>query len=389
MKLVFFLALLGGCKEQATVDLTKLAFLQVELLEDYGSTQDNPIDFTSEGTDFNLRVTALNRDADPLSITTPLSIKSRPGKLVEEDQIEMVDGVWEGNLQVVYGFGPTTVWFSDDKGTDSRDPSFVTGISSPVYFQFPTVKQLQQTDDHETNPLVGEFGEIRTKDREVVVTAVGAAGIWVTDLMDDPGDYNGLFIYTFSKPTYSTSTGELDLEDLEAQGIYRDVVPGDRLEILTGCNQEYIATTQFSFPNYKFVDDGGHTLPDPVQFDGLTACDNDLMEKLESSVVRVENVTIDNFEEGEESDWGKYGQWPITLDGCSGSVVVQSEVTIPGFYPTEHKGEQLDYVQGTLSEAFGTWIISPRDENDISADVEPTKRSSQPARRVTIIKRPN
>ncbi len=77
-----------------------------------------------------------------------------------------------------------------------------------------TIGQVQATDDHEENDLKGEYTAIRCVDRQVVVLAVGQSGKWVTDLEDPPGDYNSMFIYTYTKPEYSTPEGDVADEDI-------------------------------------------------------------------------------------------------------------------------------------------------------------------------------
>ena len=235
----------------------------------------------------------------------------------------------------------------------------MAAVSDPLWFDLPTLAQVQATDDHETNPLVGEFAEVKVEGRRVEVTAVGADGLWVTDLDDPPGDYNALYVYTFNKPEY-TAADEGEYDDLEE----REVEVGDRVHLLTGIDQEYLATTQISHPSYEFGPDLDPGVPPgAITIDAKTACDDDAMERLEASLVRAEHVTIPT-DDASWADFAEYDQWPIDLGGCT--VWAESAGTVPSWNPSGHKGESLAWVQGMLSEVWGTWILLPRDSSDIA-----------------------
>jgi hypothetical protein len=238
------------------------------------------------------------------------------------------------------GFGPTRLWFSDegDKDEDSgRAASWAAGVSDPIWYARPTVAEMQSTTDHETNQLVGEFAELRTDDRRVVVSAVDAAGFWVADTLDAPGSANGLYVYTFGRPEES-------------------VVPGARLSLLTGIDQEYLASTQFSFPNFAVAEGESYDVPAAIEVP--SGCGDDAMELLEGSRVRATAPTIPStFVEGsvEFSDFESYGQWPFTVGSCS--LYAESGGTVPDWYPPDHAGETLPYVEGMLKEVYGKWIF--------------------------------
>ena len=271
------------------------------------------------------------------------------------------------------GFGPTRVWFSDlgDKDIDSgRKASFATGVSEPIWFTIPTLSELNRTDDHETNQLAQQFTEVRCLDREVRVTTVGTDGFWVTDMADPEGSYNSMFIYTFNRPDEdSAETGK--------RGIY----VGRRLTLLTGSNQEYLATTQLSFPTYEVSDDAEITMPDPALLPSAACGDNDALEGYEGGLVRVEDATVPtSFKSGTEEydDYLAYGQWPITLStGCT--LYVESGA-VPEYTP--RGGDALGLAQGTLSEVWGKWIIQPRDAADLNLTPSgpPGRLSRLPAR---------
>ncbi len=255
-----------------------------------------------------------------------------------------------------------------------REPTYVTGVSDALWYQKPTVAQIQATDDHEDGPLEGEYTEVRAADRTVIIVATGQDGMWVTDLDDEPGGYNSLFIYTYNKPEYSTPEGEMANEDI----VYAE--PGQQLASLGGGNQEYLATTQLSFPQYDFVEGSVQELPDPMEITSDTCGDDDEMEKLEGGLVVARDLSIPTFEYGEGSDFYDYGQWPIDFADGRCTLYAESSAQVPGFYPSDHIGEDLDHIQGLLTEVWGKWIILPRDADDIPIYTETERPALAPAR---------
>ncbi len=363
---------LAGCTSTIAVDARRLSFLEVTSSEVFPGTEAAPAPFSADPVDVALRVRALDRDAQPLAVDAVLGVRVRPGTLDGPATVTLVDGAWEGTVTFRYGFGPTRVWFADDREGGDRVPTWVAAVSDPLWSTLPTLAQIQASEDHETNPLAGEFAEVRTADRRVVVTAVGADGLWLTDLADPPGDYNALYVYTFNKPGY-TAAEEGEYGDEEE----RDVRVGDRLTVLSGIDQEYLATTQIAHPTYAFGDDAPAPVPDPVVLDAKTACDDRAMERLEASLVRAEGATIPTGEAA-WADWAAYGQWPLALGGCT--LWVESSGTVPDWSPPDHAGETLSHVQGMLSEVWGSWILLPRDPSDIAGASGARRAARGPAR---------
>ncbi len=374
-----FLALaaaVSGCSRTAHIDANVLSFLQVSIIDGATGSEDEPIDFSNDAVTVTLKVEALDRNAEPAPFRGTLDVKTQPGTLESDDEVELVEGVWEGDVTLRYPFGPTRVWFTDEDGDgDGREPTFISGVSDALWYELPTIAQVQATDDHEENNLKGEYTTIRTVDRKVVVLAVGQSGMWVTDLEDPPGDYNSMFIYTYNKPEYSTPEGDVADEDI----IYAE--PGQRLASLGGGNQEYLATTQLSFPQYDFYEGEILELPDPIDLEPDDLCSDDIMERLEAGLVRAEDLTIPDFDYGQDSDFYLYGQWPVEFEGGDGcTFYAESSAQVPGFYPSEHIGESIPYLQGLVTEVWGKWIILPRDADDIAIYSE-SSRSAKPPQR--------
>jgi hypothetical protein len=205
------------------------------------------------------------------------------------------------------------------------------------------------------------------------VLAAGQDGMWVTDLDDPQGDYNALYVYTYNKPEYASPEGEMADEDVA----YAE--PGQQLASLGGGNQEYLATSQLAFPQYDFT---GEVLevPDPILLEPGDPCSEDIMERLEGSLVKATDLSIPEFDYGEGSDYYEYGQWPVSFSSGDCTLYVESGATIPGYAPTDHIGESLAYVQGMLAEIWGAWIVLPRDEDDIAGASASPRPALAPAR---------
>jgi len=373
---ILLAATIAGCSSSPHVDANVLSFLQVSIIAGDTASEEAPLPYGNDEVTVTLKVEALDRNAEPAPFRGTLEVKTQPGTLESDDEISLVEGVWQGDVTLRYPFGPTRVWFTDQEGDgEGREPTFVTGVSDALWYELPTIAQVQATDDHELNNLKGEYTTIRAVDRNVIVLAVGQSGMWVTDLDDPPGDYNSLFIYTYNKPEYSTPEGDVADADI----IYAE--PGQRLASLGGGNQEYLATTQLSFPQYDFYEGEILTVPDPIVLEPDDLCSNDIMERLEGGLVRAQNLTIPSFEYGPESDFYSYGQWPVEFEGGDGcGFYAESGAQVPGFYPSEYIGESLPYIQGLVTEVWGKWIILPRNADDIAIYTE-TSREAQPPRR--------
>lgn len=351
--------LLTACTRESR-ERVEPTFLRVELGDVSTGSAADPLPFSGDPVSFPVRVSALDLQQAPYPFTGDLTVDVRPGKLDMDQKVRVEDGVWEGEVRFRAAFGPTRLWFSDEGDEDidsTRVPSFAAGVSGELWYAFPTIAQMQATDDGETNQLEGEYAEMRVSDREVVVTAWDAAGFWCTDTADAPGTGNSLYVYTFSRPDDSLAVGR-------------------RISLLAGVNQEYLASTQLSYPNT--ASDGAELpLPGAIDLVGSDACDAAAMELLEASRVRATDWQIPaDFAPGSDDyeDYEAYGQWPLVLGGCT--VYVESGGTLPSFYPPEHAGATIPRVEGMLKEVFQKWVIVVVDAGDVEAPA--STRASRP-----------
>jgi hypothetical protein len=136
-----------------------------------------------------------------------------------------------------------------------------------------------------TSPYELESVEVMTADpAELIVTRIAADGFYVTDLSDTLG-YNHVFAFTFNTPPFLRVC--------------------DRITKLTGTSVEFFGFTELSFPSFERhawrfptatdPGDGPCRVPEPAVIAPDAAEDPALLEKIESALVRVENVTIGAF----------------------------------------------------------------------------------------------
>ncbi len=351
--LPLLLAACGDLPERVRVEPT---FIHVDLAADaVVGTEAAPLAFSPAAQAFTLTVSTYDVQGEAYDFDGELSLDVRPGRLGDVTRIDVADGVWTGAVAVEAGFGPTRIWATDEDVTDGRTPSWSAGVSGAIWFERPTIPEMQTTDNHETNQLDGEFAELRLADREVVVTGTNAAGFWVSDLGTAPGGFSGLYVYTFQKPP-------------------EEIVLGARLDELNGQNSEYLAATQLNFPTLHVVDGASLTPPAAVVLTESTACDDNAMEALEGSRVRAESAVVpDTFTADSEAyaDYLEYGQWPLTLGACT--LYAESGATVPDYFPPDHAGETLSHVEGMLKEVYGKWIFTILDASDIGAGTRSPK----------------
>ena len=341
------IALLLACTSAAR-DRVEPSFIEVHLAApESAGAKATPLPFTSVASSLGLSISTLDVKGGAYPFDGTLSVEVRPGRITDSTRVTVEDGVWSGTVQIEAAFGPTRIWAKDEDVDDDRIPSWSAGVSETIWYNQPTISEMQATDNHETNQLAGEYSELRVEDRQVVVTATDTAGFWVADLLDAPGNYAGLYAYTFQKP-----------DD--------EVVVGARLTLLTGLNQEYLASTQLSFPTLAVAE--GEALEPPAAFEVTDAVcgDDNEMEKYEGArVVATLPVIPSTFttDSTAYADFLDYGSWPLTVGSCE--MYVESSLSAPDFYPPDHVGETLGIVEGMLKEVYGAWTFVILDTSGI------------------------
>jgi hypothetical protein len=334
-----------ACTEAEEAPRVEPSFVVVEMSGETGSDEDL-LAFSAVTVSRTVTVTTLDADASPYPYSGDLTIRVRPGKLESDDTITLTDGAWTGDVSFFSSYGPTRIWVGDER----EGSSYATGVTEKMHFAIPTISEINDHEDIDTNHLDGEFAELRLEDREVVVTAIGTDGFWATDqtsLREKgslPGNFASLYVYVFGKP--------------------EGVSVGSRLTLLNGNDQEYLGTTQLSFPVYEAEEDVLYTVYDPIVVDGSTLCDDRSMEALESAIISIPGGTVSsNFTEDSEDyeDYLNYGQWPVSLDGC------EFYVDTSGADFTPFAGLKVTAIEGIVSQVFSKWVILVTGSEDIAS----------------------
>jgi hypothetical protein len=151
--------------------------------------------------------------------------------------------------------------------------------------------------------------------------------------------------------------------------------PGTILDGFNGSVFEFFGFTEMSFPTFMLRRDKDgrivvrpELMPEPFKINSLLDSNEDeRLEAREASLVLVENATVMDFDETEQS-YTDYGQFPLQTEG-GGIIMASTSSTAPSFSPVKNKGKMLKSITGVLkqhrSSRPSTWILVPRHENDI------------------------
>ena len=355
-------------------NLDSLYFIEVTVAD--ANTVETPFPFSPLPVEKTISIRTLDGNGDAIAFTGDLKINVRPGTLAtgQDPWIHVENGeIRPGDEVIAFqsAFGPTRIWVSDEGDKDQtseRKPTFATGVAEELFFAFPTIADFNKsTDDsgvqliqNTTNHLVSEFTEVRLQDRRVVTTVVSPNGFWVTDIDDynnsADGGFASLYVYSFSKPD--------------------GIVPGAILSKLTGGNQEYLGSTQLSFPDYEVSSVDTSLIPAPKVLTGEQACntnnrnyDNHKMESFESALVTMSNATVAfNGDQSLIAEYLEYGQWPVTFTdgGTSCTMYVDSSALSYDFDPVAWDGQDVGPVTGIVNQIWSKWILVLADDNGIS-----------------------
>jgi hypothetical protein len=280
------------------------------------------------------------------------------------------------------------------------------GVSEPIFFENPTIHDIQYTDiqnvldfggfpsplfrfrvtvDAESRddvPTLADCVDSQGQQRELmVVTALTVDGFYVTDVCNADGTaFAGVYMYNFHTP--------------------EDLIRGDCLIELTGTVEEFQGFTEMKNP-FWVVDvdpDDPETprcadlIPPPTELTSAMLVDDHVMEGLESGLVTIANATLaaefrscdlnGNGAIGNSNEWDcssdcgdeidcvvlesyqTYFQWSVNKDGQELKVATRGVID---FDPEENLGLQITRLTGTLRHLdFGRpqWTLEPRDDND-------------------------
>lgn len=195
----------------------------------------------------------------------------------------------DGDGLIDFPYDPGCAFANDDTETGG---THATGVSRPISFELPRLGDVQgrgartpyplEGVEVATTPAVGVDCDA-TPERcpDLIVTRISSDGFYVTDI-SDLGGYNHMFAFTFNSP------GGLRV--------------CDRITALSGTALEFFGFTELSFPSFsnhpwRFPTatepgDGECLVPEPTVIAPDDVDSDAVMERLESSLVRVENVMV-------------------------------------------------------------------------------------------------
>jgi len=444
------LALLASCSDPAG-SVTGASSFRVRVTAINGSTdlptKDAPLPANrgdiAETWTFELQ--AISGDGNEIPFDGFVRVDTKPGAVLKVEgegasgrNILVKDGKAQGTVTVTAVYGPSRLWIEDlgyvpappdkekpacsngvnDDGDEDifidfpADPgcafadddteeggTFAAGVSAPLQYALPTLSDIQGLGS--TTPYPYESIEVNTQDPQyLVVTRVASDGFYVTDVnpSEKSKGYNHLFAFNFSTP------------------------PGmrvcDRVTYLSGTLSEFFGFTELSFPSYdlSFPVDGKDKclVPEPTVLIPSLITDPGAMEKLESSLVRIEGYHVTkNFgpkpaknnvfgPDQSSCDINGDGRLDFTdplesscTDVCSadpecsewtgflsrgnykasnGSSMIQINTsTAPNFDPIANRGTTFDALTGTLRNFSGgtlNWTIETRCPDDLACSRE-------------------
>lgn len=378
--------------------------------------------------------------------TRPGTIFAVHGDSAEGRNILVKNGKAQGSVDVTAVYGPARLWAEDlgytpaaagkqpacSNGKDDNgnglidfpaDPgcafadddnesegTFGAGVSNAVEYALPKISDVRGTGSGTPYPY--EAIEINTAaPQRVVVTRVASDGFYATDVnaTEMANGYNSIFAFNFSTPVGMRVC--------------------DTLTYFSGTANDFFGFTEMSFPSYQvsyFLEgEGTCEVPEPTEIDGPTLKDPVAMQKLQSSLVRINGFHIaSNFgpkpvqnnkptpdasscdfngdgqvdfaseDEGtcstvcdadpECSEWTAYsarGDIKVSKGAGAGAAIIKIQTgTVAGFDPTAYRGQVLGSVTGTLRKFSGgtlNWTIETRCPDDLACGF-PGCGASQP-----------
>jgi hypothetical protein len=445
---VLTLLLGAGCStESTTPDLGPSTFHVLVLAVDGSTmlpTEADPLPANHgdkiESWDFTIEARKPTGELEPFDGYVRLSVKpgtifTVTGEGASGRNILLKNGKAQGSIGVTAVYGPTRLWAEDlgykpapqgrkpacSNGKDDDgdgfvdfpvDPgcafaddddegggTFAAGVSAPVEYALPKVSDVRGTAS--ATPYPQEGVEVKTQDpQQVIVTRVASNGFYVTDVnaTEAMNGYNSVFAFNFNTPAGMRVC--------------------DRITYLAGTANDFFGFTQLSFPSYQvsfFLDGQGTCLvPEPAVLDAPTIHDPTAMQRLQSSLVRIQNFKIASklgpnlvknnvfgsdasncdfngdgaidfagaegtcaslcdTADGDCSEWTAYlnrGEFNMTLGNGPNDPIIKAQVgTVAGFDPRAYRGQVIGSLTGTMSKFSGgklNWTIEARCPDDLA-----------------------
>lgn len=347
------LLLVPACVQEIDKSSGKVAPLsfKVEIEGEVGSEK-SPLTYSGTGRQFVLDIRAVDDAGEPatwFSGQVNLDVAPR-GRLAQGQSttVTLKDGVALGvPVEVMRAHGATNIWV-EDRGTDDAPGSYATGLSPTIHVAHPTLREINETDIIASSPLDGDFVKVNAEGRILVVTGIAVDGFYLTDLADEAAGFNAIFAHTHSRP--------------------KGIEQGSVIEEIIGTVVEFYGFTELGFPTYRVGGKLENLVPAQITADLLD--DDVAMEKLESHLVEVRDVTVCPLGDG----YATFGQWVVLVDpagNCNngtGGVNVVSALSATGFDPADHVGKTLPRITGDLryhAAARPSWLLYTRSDDDL------------------------
>ena len=375
--LIFLIFLIVSCGETTGVEPKNrgLAGFSVEFAEDFDlGSPEHRIENPEGGIVTTINITALGYDKKPLTkYNGEVEIGMLYGENAAVSRITMENGYAENiEVKMRYCLDNDRVVVQEVKkheGDSQYEPTGKMGVSPVFYTEVATISAIQGTvKKAKGNPSAFNNRNLTLKDREMVVIAVIEGGFYLHEVGAE--DYSSVYMYTYSTPY---------VDDNREESMFLPV--GTLIESANGSVFEFFGFTEMSFPTFKpvYVNKNGKKelkidkslIPEPKNINDILT-DNEEMEKHEASLVTVENVSVDWFNE-EDSSYVEYSQFPLKATNGA-SIMAQTLYTAPLFNavaekPVEGKTPHHYNFTGILKQHTSArpsmWILVPRDMNDI------------------------
>ncbi len=333
-------------KDQGSVPLS----FKVSVREPVGTSKE-PLPYDTAPRTFTLDVEAVDLEGAPADwFEGEVNLDLAPRGRFAQGQartLTLSKGKAEGIVvQIQRVHGDSNIWV-EDRGTKEKPGSYATGLSPTIHVSHPTLHDVSQTENIASSALDGDFVQINADGRRLVVTGIAVDGFYLSDIDEPTESFNAIFAHTHSRP--------------------RGVVQGDLITEIIGTVEEFYGFTELGFPTYKV---GGHIDPIPTEpLDPVRLADDLAMEKLESRLIEVRDVTVCPLGEG----YSSFGQWVVILPGgnCNsgeGGINIVSALSATNFTPEPLVGKVLKRITGDLRyhiAAQPSWLLYTRSDDDI------------------------
>lgn len=353
-----------------------LAALKVEFIGDFDpGTAEKRMESATKY-NFSVKVTAIDYNKEVMTdYNGTVEVALQYGKISSIARADVVNGVIEDlPIEMKYAVGKERVVIHEivlDKelSTESSPVYKRTGklgVSPEIFPPLATISEIQANNSG-SKGFDSKYNNrnLFIKGKTMVVTAVIEGGFYLAEAGVE--DYGSIYLYTYSTPYVDDASVGYSLP------------VGAIIEETNGSVFEFFGFTEMSFPTFKpkytkikgknkiLVDES--LVPAPFDISALLSSDAE-MEKKEAAIVTVKNVSVEWFNE-HDSSFVEFGQFPLRSE-AGGLIMAQTLYTAPSFDPIDERDTEpkkkfnfTGVLKQHTSSRPSTWILVPRDSNDI------------------------